>query len=107
MYQVLIVDDNATNLTLFRHLLKKIDYLEPLYGRIVAVADVFEVLTSPRPYKRVWTLEEACQFSKDNSSSHFDPQCVNAFFNVWDDVLDIHSRYQDEPSEVDRTMVHH
>ena len=59
MYQVLIVDDNATNLTLFRHLLKKIDYLEPLYGRIVAVADVFDALTSPRPYKRAWTLEEA------------------------------------------------
>jgi putative two-component system response regulator len=79
----------------------------PLYGRIVAVADVFDALTSPRPYKRAWTLEEACQFLKDNSSSHFDPKCVNAFFNVWDDVLDIHQRYQDEPTEVDRTLVHH
>lgn len=79
----------------------------PLYGRIVAVADVFDALTSPRPYKKAWTLEDACRFLKDNSGSHFDPQCVDAFFNVWDEVLVIHARYQDEPSETDRLLVHH
>ena len=79
----------------------------PLYGRIVAVADVFDALTSPRPYKKAWTLEEACNFLKDNSGSHFDPQCVDAFFRVWDGVLAIHARYQDDPTEVDRLLVHH
>ncbi|MEN9757115.1 MAG: hypothetical protein RL755_1302 [Pseudomonadota bacterium] len=79
----------------------------PLFGRIVAVADVFDALTSPRPYKRAWTLEEACNFLKDNSGSHFDPQCVDAFFRVWDGVLAIHARYQDDPTEVDRLLVHH
>ncbi len=78
----------------------------PLYGRIVAVADVFDALTSPRPYKRAWTLEEASQFLKENSGSHFDPQCVEAFFNVWDAVLAIHARYQDVPVEID-LLVHH
>ncbi len=79
----------------------------PLYRRIVAVADVFDALTSPRPYECAWSLEEACSFLKDNSGSHFDPRCVDTFFRVWDEVLTIHARYQDEPSEVDRKLVHH
>ncbi len=68
----------------------------PVLGRIVAVADVFDALTSVRPYKDAWTLEKAEAYLRDSSGSHFDPACVEAFFAVWDEVLDIHSRYQDE-----------
>lgn len=70
----------------------------PLYARIVAVADVFDALTSVRPYKRAWLLPDAVQFIKDNSGLHFDPQCVQAFLNVWDDVLEIHALYQEDDS---------
>jgi len=41
----------------------------PLVGRIVAVADVFDALTSPRPYKRAWSLEDATAFLRDNAGS--------------------------------------
>jgi len=70
----------------------------PLYARIVAVADVFDALTSARPYKKAWSLEDATQFLKAQSGSHFDPQCVDAFFLAWDDVLKIHAMYQDDHS---------
>jgi putative two-component system response regulator len=68
----------------------------PLYARIIAVADVFDALTSARPYKRAWSLEDAVQFVKDQSGKHFDPKCVDSFFCVWDEVLEIHARYQEE-----------
>ena len=68
----------------------------PIFSRIVAVADVFDALTSERPYKKAWTLEEAVDFLNAGSGSHFDPQCVNAFLNAFDDVLAIRDRYQEE-----------
>lgn len=72
--------------------------LIPLYGRIVAVADVFDALTSSRPYKTAWALDDATKFLKDNSGSHFDPQCVEAFFKAWQEVLMIHEKYQEDDS---------
>ncbi len=66
-----------------------------LYGRIVAVADVFDALTSVRPYKRAWSLEDAANLLKNESGSHFDPKCVDAFFRVWSEVLEIHDKYQE------------
>jgi putative two-component system response regulator len=68
----------------------------PVFSRIVAVADVFDALTSERPYKKAWTLEAAVDFLVQGSGSHFDPQCVQAFLNAWDDVMEIRGRYQEE-----------
>lgn len=68
----------------------------PLYGRIVSVADVFDALTSARPYKPAWELERAWQFFRDGSASHFDPACVDAFFARQGEVLDIRARFRDE-----------
>ncbi len=59
----------------------------PLSGRIVAVADVFDALTSERPYKKAWSLEEARGFLVQNAGTHFDPRCVLAFLSRWADVL--------------------
>lgn len=67
----------------------------PLSGRIVAVADVFDALTSARPYKQPWPLEEARQFLAQNAGTHFDPGCVAAFLESWDDVLRVRSRFAD------------
>lgn len=68
----------------------------PLFGRIVAVADVFDALTSERPYKKAWTLEDARSFLLDGRGSHFDPDCVGAMLAGWDLVLEIHLNYQDQ-----------
>ena len=68
----------------------------PLFGRIVAVADVFDALTSERPYKRAWSLEDAVVFLEEGCGSHFDPKCVQAFLTGWDQVVDIRRRFQDE-----------
>lgn len=67
----------------------------PLVGRIVAVADVFDALTSARPYKKAWTIEDARRYLEDNSGSHFDPQCVAALLRRWDAVLEIRARFKD------------
>lgn len=69
----------------------------PLVGRIVAVADVFDALTSSRPYKKAWPMDEAAAFIRQNSGRHFDPSCVDAFFAAWDDVLQVRDRHQDAP----------
>ena len=68
----------------------------PLFGRIVAVADVFDALTSERPYKRAWPLGDACQFLEDGRGKHFDPLCVEAFLAGWEHVLDVRQRFRDE-----------
>ncbi len=68
----------------------------PLFGRIVAVADVFDALTSERPYKQAWTMERAAEYLMNQAGKHFDPACVQAFFHAWEKVLDIALRFQDD-----------
>lgn len=63
----------------------------PLYGRIVALADVFDALLSDRPYKKGWSLDVAVDYVKMNRGKHFDPACVDAFFHDWKAVLEIHA----------------
>jgi putative two-component system response regulator len=67
----------------------------PIFSRIVAVADVFDALTSARPYKKAWSLEQAGAHIKASAGTHFDPACVAAFFAQWDQVLDIRQRFSD------------
>lgn len=67
----------------------------PLWGRIVAVADVFDALTSARPYKKPWSLAEAADFLKKGAGTHFDPNCVEVFLGAWPEVLAIRARYED------------
>jgi putative two-component system response regulator len=65
----------------------------PRHGRIVALADVFDALTSSRPYKLAWDLERSASFIREQSGLHFDPLCVTAFFSLWGEVLSIRARY--------------
>lgn len=67
----------------------------PLIGRIVAVADVFDALTSARPYKRPWTLEDARAYLEQGRGAHFDPVCVDVFLARWDEVMAIRARFED------------
>jgi putative two-component system response regulator len=58
----------------------------PLAGRIVAVADVFDALTTERPYKQAWSLEHARAYLAENAGAHFDPRVVDAFLSRWSQV---------------------
>jgi len=68
----------------------------PLAGRIVAVADVFDALTSERPYKKPWAISRSVDYLEQGRGSHFDPRCVDAFTKDWDAVLEIRNRYHEE-----------
>lgn len=65
----------------------------PESARIVAIADVFDALTMERPYKKPWTIEDAFQFLKQQSGSHFDPNLVDRFVNVKDEIISIKSQW--------------
>lgn len=68
----------------------------PLYARIVAVADVFDALTSERPYKAAWDIERAVALLREGAGKHFDPKCVAAFLSNWPAILDIRNRYKED-----------
>ncbi len=61
----------------------------PLPARIVAVADVFDALTSVRPYKKAWSFQDALDYVQANSGKHFDPDCVRAFEKRIDGVAQV------------------
>ena len=69
----------------------------PLHGRIAAIADVFDALTSARPYKPAWSLEDALQLMRTNRGTHFDPTLVDVFFDALPEVLQIRERFVDAP----------
>ncbi|MDH2432257.1 two-component system response regulator [Pokkaliibacter sp. MBI-7] len=66
-----------------------------LAGRIVALADVFDALTSVRPYKPAWSDEDAIGFIRDQSGQHFEPRLVDAFVTLMPQILEVRSRYGD------------
>ncbi len=65
----------------------------PIEARIVAVADVFDALTSKRPYKDAWTVEDAFDLLQKESGYHFDPQCVDALIASKDAAIAIKEKY--------------
>lgn len=70
----------------------------PLSGRIVAVADVFDALTTERPYKKAWTVDETVDLLKEQSGKHFDPELVEMFLEILPDILEIRDHYAEKPS---------
>ncbi|MBP9714314.1 MAG: response regulator [Sterolibacterium sp.] len=69
-----------------------------LEARIVALADVFDALTSVRPYKKAWTADEAMEHIRDQSGKHFDPALVERFIPLQPELLEIRHRWADEPA---------
>ncbi|MEF3192265.1 MAG: HD domain-containing protein [Campylobacterales bacterium] len=67
----------------------------PLAARIVAVADVFDALTSERPYKKAWPFDEAFALIERERGHHFDPACVDAFLANKDKIHLIHDTFSD------------
>jgi putative two-component system response regulator len=67
----------------------------PLWGRICAVADVFDAVTSERPYKPPFPNEEAMRILRDGRGSQFDPRVVDAFFDRLQEILTVQSEHRD------------
>lgn len=68
----------------------------PLEGRIVAVADVFDAISSSRPYKQAWPIEKAVDLLLEGRGRHFDPDCVDVFLDNLDDVIAIRDECADD-----------
>ena len=66
----------------------------PLAGRIVAVADIFDALTSERPYKKAWPADTAFDHIKKESGKHFDPAIVDSFLAIKKDLLEVMASMQ-------------
>ncbi|TYL48038.1 HD domain-containing phosphohydrolase [Marinomonas sp. IMCC 4694] len=65
----------------------------PLSARIVALADVFDALTMERSYKRSWTIEESFEHIKKGAGSHFDPDLVECFLSIEEDLRAIKTQW--------------
>lgn len=68
----------------------------PLEARIVSVADVFDALTSARPYKKAWTNDEAIAFLQERSGSVFDGECVEALVSQREWVEEIQKKFHED-----------
>ena len=68
----------------------------PLAGRVVAVADVFDALTTRRPYKEPFGLEKSLAIMKEGRGRHFDPKVLDSFLENLDEILEIRKKYQDD-----------
>src|SRR5690554_3916931 len=67
----------------------------PIAARIAALADVFDALTSRRPYKEAWTIEKTMDFISAQKGKHFDPHLVELLEQEMDKILEIKNRWQD------------
>jgi HD-GYP domain-containing protein (c-di-GMP phosphodiesterase class II) len=68
----------------------------PLYGRIVALADVYDALSSVRVYKKAWQEADVLSKIEENTGRQFDPELVEIFFDSLDLLRSIQRRYADE-----------
>ncbi|MGL1861294.1 MAG: response regulator [Pseudodesulfovibrio sp.] len=65
----------------------------PLEGRIAAIADVFDALTSKRPYKEAWPVEKAFALLLKERGEHFDPKLVEIFFTNVEEIMSIKEQH--------------
>ncbi|MBF0256181.1 MAG: response regulator [Gammaproteobacteria bacterium] len=72
----------------------------PLEGRIVALADVFDALTSRRPYKEPWPIERVKSFIHEQAGSHFDPELAQYLLDQFDRFLEVMEELADDPEEL-------
>jgi HD-GYP domain-containing protein (c-di-GMP phosphodiesterase class II) len=66
-----------------------------IYGRITAIADVFDALGSDRVYKKAWDLERILNLFKEERGQHFDPKVVDAFLECLPRLLEVRDKYSD------------
>lgn len=66
----------------------------PISARIVSIADVFDALTSVRPYKKSWTIQDAILLLINEKGKHFDPDLIDLFIEQIDEVKRIYDEFQ-------------
>lgn len=66
-----------------------------IFGRITALADVFDALASDRVYKKAWELDKVLKLIREESGQHFDPQVVESFFANLPQLLEVREQYSD------------
>lgn len=66
----------------------------PLSARIVALADVFDALTSRRPYKEAWPVEKALILIDEETGKHFDPEVVKAFKSALPKIMEVYDKHK-------------
>ncbi len=71
----------------------------PIHGRIAAICDVFDALTSERPYKKAWATVDATAFIADQSGQHFDPTLAVKFLEILPEIQVIRENHADEDDE--------
>jgi two-component system response regulator RpfG len=71
----------------------------PLCARIVALADVYDALTSVRPYKHAWATAEALEYVASQAGKHFDPRLVDAFVGAKREVVQVQNEWRD-PAQI-------
>lgn len=72
----------------------------PGAGRIIAVADVFDALTTERSYKPAWSVDQACEHLVRESGRHFDPRCVEAFLLARDEIKAIRAEFEENVTDL-------
>jgi putative two-component system response regulator len=72
----------------------------PLVGRICAIADVFDALTSERPYKKAWTVAKALELIDSEKGKHFEPRLVELLHEKLPKIISIKQKYAEPESEV-------
>ncbi|CAN7722686.1 response regulator [Pseudoduganella sp. LjRoot289] len=65
----------------------------PLCGRIVAIADVFDALTSVRPYKLAWSVDDACDYLRSQRGLHFEPALVDLFLGQLPAIVEVKEKW--------------
>jgi putative two-component system response regulator len=73
----------------------------PIAGRIAAIADVFDALTSKRSYKEAFSIDKSLNIIKKRKESYFDPEVVDAFFAIQDEILAIKNQYEKDNQDYD------
>ncbi|MEO5346473.1 MAG: two-component system response regulator [Magnetococcus sp. YQC-9] len=71
----------------------------PIEGRIVTIADVFDALTTKRPYKEAWPIPKAIELLKEGAGSHFDPRLVPLFIAILPKVLEVRESWKEQEEE--------
>jgi putative two-component system response regulator len=70
----------------------------PIWGQISAIADVFDALTSRRPYKEALPVDQSLEILKKSRDTHFNPDVFKAFFFIIDEIIAIRRKYDDPVS---------
>lgn len=74
----------------------------PLAARIVAIADVYDALTTKRPYKVAWSTDAALTYLYEHRARHFDPVLVDQFTDMRGEIVRVQRELQDPEPEVMR-----